>query len=272
MKLSELAAMKEEMEQYGLAVKKDMYGRVPARMFQDVKDKLLTPRDVLVFSRIDMNNEWWYTRQRQLAESLGMGKSRVGESISKLNQLGYLETENVVDEQGRILGQRHRVRTRTGYDPVPERGTTLYPIGVHDPSIRDPSINNEEAISTISADEGAELHTPSEVVDHWNKIAKKVGMVEKRKLTPELSKKIATRLKDPDWFDEFKSAVEFLSQSLFHTGKDPKTFYRANLELVLRKGNTEKYADLNKTCSHRAVYNQLAGERREEDNTENWEL
>jgi len=80
-----------------------------------------------------------------------------------------------------------------------------------------------------------------EVVEFWNESIKGTAFPSARHTDPR-AKVIATRAKDPSWFDDFKSAIAYIKTDSFYQGSG-STSWVANIDYLLQVGKATELAE-----------------------------
>lgn len=69
---------------------------------QFARDPNVTPRAARVYIYLRSHRSGWETNVRRIGTAIGMGKNSVAAAIQELVDLGYVEREQLRDEQGRV--------------------------------------------------------------------------------------------------------------------------------------------------------------------------
>ena len=85
---------------------KDYFYIIPKNVFED---RRLTPSQVMVFaeiSQLSRKKGYCYASNTYLAEKMNMGRKTIIRAISKLKELGYIETDNIFEENSQEVKLR----------------------------------------------------------------------------------------------------------------------------------------------------------------------
>lgn len=115
---------------------------------------------------------------------------------------------------------------RTGAEQAPNQPTTI---------IQQPTTNNEKP-NPPKPPQGV-----VEVMDLWNEMAKGKPFPQAR-LTSERQRTIATRLKEPRWIEDFRSALVFVAGDPFSRGENDSGWV-ATIDYLLRPGKAVAAAE-----------------------------
>lgn len=229
---------------------KDYFYIIPKNVFED---RRLTPSQVMVFaeiSQLSRKKGYCYASNTYLAEKMNMGRKTIIRAISKLKELGYIETENIYKENSQevklrkiLLGgvkmtQGSVKMTQGVVSKRHKGGVKKGPVK----NINNKNINNKNNIYS-RADEKSDNFIV-EVVDYLNKKTNK----NFKSTTSKTKSLINARRKEGYTLGDFKKVIDtktkqWQKDSRMNEYLRPETLFGNKFESYLQQTESNKSSD-----------------------------
>lgn len=154
--------------------------------------------------------------------------------------------ESFVDAEKYSQKQRDRINKRYQGSTTEHHGATTVESGRENateslPSnSQQPTANNQQP-EAISEQPKKQPSVVRDVVEYWNDSIKGTAFPSARHTDPR-GRVIATRVKDPSWFDDFKKAVAYIKTDPFYQGAG-NTSWVASIDYLLQAGKATELAE-----------------------------
>lgn len=97
---------KDQKKNEEVGEEQEYYYKIPKTVFED---RRLTPSQVMVFAEIyqlSRKKGYCYASNTYLTEKMNIGRATIIRAISKLKELGYIETKNIFEENSQRVSSR----------------------------------------------------------------------------------------------------------------------------------------------------------------------
>lgn len=200
----------------------------------------------------------------QLAEKCGLTDRGVQKVLVRLESDGHIDRQI---KPGK--GVNYTVHPRTTFTPTPEHGSPVTPeprsprtTFAPNESAKTPehgSPNTSVTVSTVEASASTDTRARDcdAIVEHWNSMARRVGLAQITKLTDKRRKACHARVRD-DGLDAIRQAIDRIPSSPFLMGETGS--WRANFDFLIRPDTVTRINEGNFDGRH----NRPANDRRDE--------